>query len=228
MQFNLSADMLAAAMAFTSAEETRRYMHGVYVESQPDPDTGLGALIVATDGHKLCAFYDALGHVPEAAILQVDGKSKDLKTGAREVADRRLVFDRIEPGQKAGAAVHIQDSPVTFTSVQRIAGTFPDWRRVMPKVYSGIGLKDGQHLAVNPAFVAICAEAARRISAMRSESSDGKVMRFATEGAGSPILLHTGSHNALFVIMPMGCDAPDMTSAPWWLAYPKPSTASTA
>jgi DNA polymerase III sliding clamp (beta) subunit (PCNA family) len=57
--------LFAAAARFTSKEQTRPYLHGVYIE----PAAGGGILLTATDGHRLFHGYDPKGAAPAPAII---------------------------------------------------------------------------------------------------------------------------------------------------------------
>lgn len=59
----VSADLFRRAMMAQSVEETHYYLNGVRIEPCPEG----GALLVATDGHRLLVFRDAHGHVQGGA-----------------------------------------------------------------------------------------------------------------------------------------------------------------
>jgi hypothetical protein len=116
MQIKVDAKLFRAVRLVQSAEETRYYLCGVYVQPHPEK----GALLVATDGHRMLA-HDAEGVCKKAAICAIDGEAFTRKVATPEVADK------IEIDTDGIAAVG------TYRSVKSvfIDGTYPDWSRVL-------------------------------------------------------------------------------------------------
>ena len=65
-KIDVNAMLFKAARECQSSEETRYYLGGVYV--QPHPERG--ALLVATDGHRLIAIHDETGICEKPAIVR--------------------------------------------------------------------------------------------------------------------------------------------------------------
>lgn len=61
----VSADLFRRAMMAQSTEETRYYLNGVHIEPCPEG----GALLVATDGHRLLVFRDEHGYVEGGSAI---------------------------------------------------------------------------------------------------------------------------------------------------------------
>ena len=136
MQTHLDANLVRIAYAFASTEETRYYLNGVNVEPAPNGD---GAVITATDGHRLFSAIDRSAMIdPDAKpfVLQVP---KDALKLCRPKKDaRRIIVNHAT----LTATIHAVDSDIVGDVQQTkpvsapfdciIDGTFPDWRRVMP------------------------------------------------------------------------------------------------
>jgi len=130
---NCSARGFFAVSCFMSTKPTQRYLNGVFIEPPQDKP---GVNIVATDGHTLGIYYDEKGHISEPAILQPSKgvinacKRKDPSRALRTPVDDELRViideDTIEIGKHFEKIGDGRDTSF-------INGTFPDWRRVIPK-----------------------------------------------------------------------------------------------
>jgi hypothetical protein len=125
MQATINLRVLGAAALTASSEETRFYLCGVLVEIEPRSVT-----YVATDGHRLFAHREELGEGDEPNTLVghfiIPMKScRAIKLGKKATAAAALT--RSDDGGMflANFAERHYFRPVD--------GTFPDWRRVMPK-----------------------------------------------------------------------------------------------
>lgn len=216
--FNLSAALLAAAGIFRSTEETRYYLGGVFVEPDPNPETGRGVRMVATDGHRLCIFHDPQGMASDSAILSFDFKSKALKARKRDRHPRRLIFDMARR-ETAAAGVHLSGGPddpgilADTLHVSEIDGTFPDYRWVVP-------MKTFEQAtpclaSFNTRFLQDCLDAHGRAY---GTPSAGVTIRQAA--AGEPAIITPSSmmpdQAAVFVVMPIRETRP---IRPFWLDF---------
>ena len=144
--FFLPARDVLAVWNATSGEKTRYYLNGVYVEEH-DKD---GIQIIATDGHVLLRKPVASGafigadvskqatQFDRGFILALDTADKAMK--AKTQGDAWLY------GDTATGIVQVLDVKakadegyrrVGVLEFERIDGTFPDWRRVLPAVEPG-------------------------------------------------------------------------------------------
>ena len=117
MQIKVDAKLFNAVRQVQSTEETRYYLQGVFVQPHPDK----GALLVATDGHRMLVGHDADGVCKKAAICSVGKEAFTHKTREPEVADK------IEIDDGGIAALG------TFRSIKSVFvdGTYPDWSHVL-------------------------------------------------------------------------------------------------
>jgi len=114
---------LKFAKACISTEETRYYLNGVSVDASEDAEGKVRSGIVATDGHRLACYpldfdLSALkGAIIPRKTVDIMLKLPAPTEGARAAAGNRLEFRM--PG-------------ITLRT-KTIDGTYPDWRRVVPK-----------------------------------------------------------------------------------------------
>jgi DNA polymerase III subunit beta len=148
--FAIRADYLTAALAATmpavSNEVTRYYLNGPYIET----DKGGALRFVATDGHVL-------------ACVQVPGQWPLLPGHFLMPAESAAVIQRLYRDDReltvtvAKDAFTVDDGDTLFRS-KFIEGTYPDWRRVVPKAIVGEATVDAEALAAATARVALISE----------------------------------------------------------------------
>jgi hypothetical protein len=113
--------LFVAAARFTGKEQTRPYLHGVYIE----PAAGGGILLTATDGHRLFHGFDPEGIAPAPALI-VPEKAK-------------LPAPWSKPGPLTiDLAAGVMRHPDGGTMGARLDdGRFPDYSRVIPQEFTG-------------------------------------------------------------------------------------------
>jgi DNA polymerase-3 subunit beta len=124
MQIDLK--LLKAASFCVSKEETRYYLKGVAVQSSSD-----GVFIVSTDGHRAVVFrqpYEIIENltpfniiIPSEIIAKIKVNKYDSKATLEHIDGLRWCITH-------------DGSGITFDVID---GTFPDWRRIVPKETSG-------------------------------------------------------------------------------------------
>jgi hypothetical protein len=131
---HVNADLFRRVAMCISSEETRYYLHGVFIEKHPQS----GALLVAGDGFKMLVGHDPTAEVEGSAIVKLP---KDMLKIASENA-----IVKVEDGQ---ASVVTQERIMSSDGCL-IDGTFPDWRKAIPKKVGGVqlGAFDQNHLTV--------------------------------------------------------------------------------
>ena len=144
-KFILDARLFNAVAACRSNEAHRYYLCGVFIEPMPDPETGRGVRMTCTDGHILATGFDPMGFAPREIIVKTDFKAKPLKS-TRGEATRRIVFNEGEvlDGPTLAKVYHNQkateplnpDMNFDATMFERIDGTFPDYRRIIPEAHT--------------------------------------------------------------------------------------------
>lgn len=125
--------LFCAAALCTGKEQTRPYLHGVYIQ----PATGGGLLLTATDGHILFHGHDPNGSAPRAAIIVPDKG----KLPAPWAKGGTLTIDLAQ-----GIMRHTTGG--LTTGCREDGGTFPYYPNVIPREFSG------EVAQFNPALVA--------------------------------------------------------------------------
>jgi hypothetical protein len=144
IRFN--ANLFRIAMQCASKEETRYYLRGVYVQ----PHHVKGVTMVATDGHKLIVLHDESGSADESAIINLGDALKLCKPKRNERHDVVIetgsntatvnnTFAAPDRDEKTNALLGtetLEDTPFGMAYGVKIDGSFPDYRRVIPKAFS--------------------------------------------------------------------------------------------
>lgn len=205
--FTFDIRALKATAIAASNEETRYYLKGVNIEHTPT-----GPIFVATDGHRLIATrHDWQDATPAhfAPVIVPLTLIKRIKIN-RKVDDATMTIDAKEDG---AIAVSIYYAGATYAE-NAIAGTFPNWRAVMPREC------DGTVAQYNPAYLESFAEAGRIL-----EGGKCGVAVAVSYNGGSPALVrfwHDDKPVQSFgVLMPLRTN-PVMESPPSWTGYVKP------
>lgn len=155
---------LARIVNFASTEATRFYLQGVAV----DATRPSGRVLVATDGHIMGMWKDADAYVEgtgapaiiaSATILEAwKAAPKIAKAKGYDLDHLRLVIDgdhkralcTIEPGEEPTPG---EERPTLWRAPtddgHLVDGTFPDWRRVVPRI------EPGHHGAPAPVLSAV-------------------------------------------------------------------------
>lgn len=208
MSFNVNASLFRIAHMAVSTEETRYYLKGVYIE----PYAPGGVTLTATNGHMLLTIHDESGSCDAPVIVSL-GKSAltECKTPRKEKGDRRLTGDAAsEPAQIIRS--NMEGSPLELVAVApqwHVDGTFPDWRRVVPRDAS-----PGVSAAFDPVYIRRFADIAEALDA------NGKTaVRIAGADNASPALVQfEGVPYAVGALMPMRTNFDGLT-APAFAVY---------
>jgi DNA polymerase-3 subunit beta len=209
MQINLKA--LKTVALFVSNEETRYYLMGVNVEARND-----GFVFTATNGHYLTmARHDYLDGENEpdwGPFIIPIGLIDRIKLG------RHSDIALIELGSD-GLSISINYMGVTYTE-NRVEGTFPDARRVIPASVSG------EAAQFNPSYVALFGKAKALITGKKAENAI-----CICHNGGSPALVDFVPEDAAFqgfgVLMPFRYANP-MKAPPAWAKVVGSSVAEAA
>ncbi|WP_339862316.1 hypothetical protein [Paremcibacter congregatus] len=174
-ELNVNAEYLRLAALFSSTDPTRYNLHGVNIEPHPDG----GALMVASDGHRLGIFYDRIGEAERSINLRLDKPTKSFlkKATTAVLQDDRLVLKDVT------GEIFIQ--PGDF----EIDGRFPNWRGILPKPAPACPVFS-LNLELLPAF----AEVAKKM---------GPAMSIHASPEGGPIQFRVRDADFLGLWMPM-------------------------
>ena len=208
----INVRLLAASALMASTEETRPYLRGVLLEI-----TNAGVYYVATDGHRIIVSWRGPGDAQcrdwiksEYLIIPTDEcKRAKIKRGSAEDATLTLNDD---------GTVTIQHD-ITWT-FKPIDGTYPDWRRVIPRE------QDKDELAraalFNPAYL-------MSYQTFADKLEFGKVILNQRDGSSPMPVTFSGHEGGISkmsfgIIMPMRGDTPRWF-APVWMNYNAPPEA---
>lgn len=175
--------LFCAATFCTGKEQTRPYLHGVYVQ----PATGGGILLTATDGHTLFHAHDPAGTTERAAIIVPDkGKlpAPWAKGGTITIDLAQGIMRHTTGGLTAGC--------------REDGGTFPYYPNVIPRDFSG------EVSQFNPALVARFGDIAQILT-------KGSFPGIQHNGNG-PALVTFARRDCFGVVMPIRTNAvPDLS-----------------
>jgi hypothetical protein len=191
-----NADLFLRAFTAAGTEPMRYYLTGVHVEPHPER----GVFLVGTNGHYLICMRDEFG-VCEGGTAIVKPDAYFLKTVTAEnrlsqrnplervigpatiaVSGSRMgvyregpdsgpadgIFDALETARPPLKAIQVQDAVID--------GTYPDWRRVLPRSVENL---DSKPIAFNPAYLvamhkALSSDKGEALSVSpQSDSADG-------------------------------------------------------
>jgi len=170
----IDSALFVAAARFTSKEQTRPYLHGVYIE----PAAGGGILLTATDGHRLFHGFDPKGTAPAPAII-VPEKAKLPAPWSKPAP---LAIDLA-----AGIMRHPDGGAM---GAKQYKGEFPAYSRIIPTEYSGtVG-----HF--NPAYIADFGDAANILQ-------KGAYPWIKHNGESPALVLFGARRDCFGVLMPM-------------------------
>lgn len=219
---DIKADYARLLAPFCSTEISRYHLHGYQVEPCPHG----GALLLATDGHRMGIFHDASGSIegPPRIVQLAKTVLKACKAAPREDSgcDRRLrldgcaaeiyyrkTADEFEQNRRDGRVV------LSVPTSHYIDATFPEWRRVLPSHSLG---SEAPAISVNT----------RLLAAFGAVDESQKLMvspapRESGFGVGGPAWVTTSRTDFIGIIMPV----PHARShtVPTWL---KPTAAELA
>jgi hypothetical protein len=204
----INLKVLKAVALCASTEQTRYYLNGVCL--QPDLTPG-HIIMVATDGHKMLVARQEIGDGDQLAAdiiipSEIIAKIKLSKRGDN-IASLAI-------GEEAAAHCRLDFADGTSAGFKAIDGSFPEWRRVVPKEV------DGKTAQFNTAYLDTFRKA--------GELAEAGVPYFLHNGCG-PAVVRFSFDRVFGIVMPLGTSRDENKPAellPEWLnptpppAYP--------
>lgn len=237
IRFN--ANLFRIAMLSASNEASRYYLRGVYVE----PHATKGVTLITTDGHRMLIIHDENGQADESAIISLSPEALKLCKPKRN--ERRDV--RIWTGEKDATICEtvagkehgnetLTDTPLGVSYGCRVDGSYPDYRRVVPKAFSENAAPSfaGKYLGSMGAIALDLAEHFHQWKPAKDASQrdrrDG--VRVLAEDCerpnGAPALIQFVSIPQAFgILMPIAVKDTD-TSLPSWFSHAAPAKQESA
>lgn len=189
----VDANLFRITYGFTSSDNTRYYLNGVYVE--PHPCGGVN--LVATDGHRMMVVYDRTGAADSPVIVQLSKEALRAckPKGTKYARDCRVLTVAPDGLATVYSSADGAEIIVATSKDSLVDGSYPDWRRVLPTGY-------GQHTGwFNPRLVADFAKAGEDLGAHFDKARHFKM---AGGDDGGPCLIRFVSiPEAVGVLMPV-------------------------
>ena len=203
MPISINVKCLKAVAPFASREAVRYYLNGALITS--------AGLIVATDGHKMAIIKPdiATGETRDfilpsetiRQILAVKPSNKHLPLYVTLDADGKRAA--IHHGCYAGS---VDFQPIGSVDFREVEGTFPDWRRVVPKESAFTEPKQARFNA--------------KYLAEFSSLGDSLAIKLNNDPTAPAVIqAKTVDYEAFAVLMPMRNDTPE--HFPEWIAPPE-------
>ncbi len=219
----VASKYVAIMEAFVSTEEVRYYLTGIYIERHPV----CGVIMVATDGHRMAVIHDkdALFKGKGGWICPVPSEvfkacKKKMRKGEGDLGAQQVHFVGATVGvtnllYAAKGPLDLKDGVpdgvMTISRAGPIDGTYPQWRRVLPKKRPATATHEV--LAFSPGYMA---DFATVIKAAGLRENAPAVMFPSPLGEASIVRFEALPE---FFGLLMGCHAsPDMTAIPAWVA----------
>ncbi len=182
----VDAILFRAANEFTSDEDARYYLQGVYVQPHPEK----GALLTATDGYRLICIHDENGQCSEAAIVVVEGKAFNGVKVNKKKPDER-------PRLKLDAAGHVVLGTYRSLESAIIDATYPDYARVLKPVVKSLKKGIFGAASLRHEYLVGFSRVAALISSLTA-------IRLISTGESEPaVILFDGAPHAFGILMPM-------------------------
>lgn len=191
---NIDLNLVKAAAICTSKDEYRYYLNGVFITSD-----GESLVSVATDGHRLAAFRHTLDQAAPLAPFGVIVPLAIISGLKIARGDSTATLAHVE-GLKWSIAHNGQS--ITFDAID---GTFPDWRRVVPKETSG------EVAQFNPAYIGDFAKIAKILG-----GKENTPVIIAHNGGGPSLVSFGDDVDGIACLMPIR-DKGRGVNAPYWI-----------
>ena len=177
--FTVSINAIRAARTHAAVKDVRHYLCGIHFDLE-------AGRIVATDGIR--ALVCAGPVVPGAGTFIMPNELAD---NMLKAVGKKYLYDTVEVSYAAGT-IQVKTVNGIFSSAA-VDGTFPDWRRIIPRAVSG------EAAQYNPQYLADAREAFALYQEFKADKTGFKV---AYNGL-SPCICTTGNDTILIVVMPI-------------------------
>lgn len=201
------AHYLKMLAPFISSEETRYYLHGIYIVP-----ASTGVYLVATDGRRMGIIHDPDGVTNARFICPVNKALLDsCKKDTSAVFCGRSVF--IVPSkdcEKVKGLATAQKKAIFSAILAPIDGVYPDWQKVLPTKLS----RRQRPMSINPVYIVDF------IKVLRAAGIDMKYSSclnfYQTGGSNDPLIVrHPKLPEFVGLQMPMRIDP--IEPLPNWL-----------
>lgn len=203
MPATVNADLFRVVANFIASEETRYYLRGVLIQRHQLK----GVYLVATNGHRMMVAWDENGATDlDDVIVSLDKHALAMCKAARgEASDRVLTVNG-----DGEAFISSDDRQLSSYRNCIVDGTFPDWRRVMPREDAECAPESFAHK-----YLADFCNAAVALDKNATKTNPASIRVYG--GGGNPALIRFRNvDNAFGVLMPVRDDN-HSPRLPWFL-----------
>lgn len=207
---------------FAAKNGVRYYLQGVYIE----PHHEKGAVIVASDGHRLAAIHDPDGMCKEPIIVGEITKGLISACKSKGSAKRMTVPGKLWIGNGGAILTHslasehapddsFDPAVLHASKIRLLDGKFPDWRQVVGKLSAA----EGKPIPVlNAGYVASVSDALR----IMDPTDKAPVVRLYGNGTECAAVARCGNldigERFVALIMPLRHDSFPKAVLPGWMA----------
>lgn len=183
---DVNALLFKAVAEVQSKEETRYYLCGVYITKHPKG----GALLVATDGHRMMVAHDQDGKCSESAIVKIDPKA--------------LAGVKAKLGKEPPRLTVAKDGAATLDTYRGADcilkdATFPDWARIPISIVANVKAKKSGAASFNGQYMAVFG----KIAGILSHNKHAPIRPVAFSNEDPALILFPEMQNVFGVLMPM-------------------------
>jgi DNA polymerase-3 subunit beta len=226
-RITVQAKYFLAAWQFISTHESRHFLRGVHVEPHPDG----GALLVATNGHILCAIHDETAKIGDGeSWICFAPQSIRTALNKRDAGHLHFVGNSAyvttqdwtkRQGATGQSPAILTEHHIAVSWAPPIDATYPQWRASLPATHT---TPTGE-IAINGDLIARITKAAKLVS----DPKQPPILNWFTPATPChPVIIRTDRNDSFFaVIMPMsGRD--NNAAYPGWLPAPASAQAAAA
>ena len=203
MNTTIQLKALKAVALAAAKKDVRYYLNGVYLDSTVFHESKSVSLLVATDGHRLHAFRDATEYAEPSTtgnvIIPLDMVNAILKAGAGKNGPELVDISVEDIAGENGRIITAKVGAVTLTDAA-VDGTFPDFRRVIPKS------TDNAPAHYQGRYIADIATAAQYLTGRKDTA-----LNIKQNGTNAGLVFAGDCPEFLAVIMPVKSSEPDCT-----------------
>ncbi len=219
----VAAKYVAMLAPFISREETRYYLNGIYIE----PHHKQGVLMVATDGHRMGIVHDSEGKTNGPWICPISANV--LKACRHQPRRKTSVVEQAKSVHFLGNSAIVtngrftEDNPLDTTAgilsgvvvmerAPAIDGTYPNWRKVLPKRRPTAAA--GSPLIYNPRLMADFTHVVRAAGFVNGWQA---CVLFAGENGAPTVARFEAIPEFFGLLMPMRATK-DVAAMPAWIS----------
>lgn len=212
----------AAINLFAAVQDVRYYLNGVFIEPHPEK----GAIMVATDGHRLGVIHDPDGWCSEPIIvgsiskqlISACTKKVSIKTltSSLYISERGAVVNECE--DKGQSVDPFSEFTTHLSKIEIIDAKYPDYRRVLPSKED----RSSRFPCVNQRYLSALCKTAEILT---NGSKFDSCLELFSSGRDTSLVARINypdlCERFVGVIMPMRSDSPKSILPDWLMPAPE-------